>query len=498
MLRIDRLERVAGAVEAFLVEGLGGLLRRVPVTRHHVRPAEARFQLVADRHQLDLAARRRHADVARRIAGAVGKGARRRAFGHAQTGEHADALAAMRLGDALQAVPHFLRQRRGGEEEHAHARQERLAQRRILFQRLRQLFPAARHAQVYGGRDLAQVAQGLLEQRRGRLAVVEVEAAAVVQGDADVVAAAEGVVPRQPVDQHRRLPEHREGLQQHLLVRAQHALGGDHRLGQQGGAGGEQELGDAVRAAGGEGGIGGVQRTRHQQIVETQAGTIAHGTAHAHRRDIGGEHRCDRRGERSAVAGEQQARTQHLGHMPQLGEIARQQRIARRHRAVRDAGVHRRERQLQVFQIVAGQDRQRPLRRQAHVQQMRGDAAGALEHLRVAQAPPLPGVVALRHEGGIRGVQRPVLQALQQVPGQRRQRFARAQAQHAVGIAVDLGIRVAQSDRTVARGGGNGLSGIHRNHPGERDGTACGNAAAAPAGPQATRRVSACRSADRA
>ena len=39
------LHRVAGAVEAFFVEGLGGLLGRAPVARHHVRAAEAHLEL---------------------------------------------------------------------------------------------------------------------------------------------------------------------------------------------------------------------------------------------------------------------------------------------------------------------------------------------------------------------------------------------------------------------------------------------------------------------
>ncbi len=83
---------------------------------------------------------------------------------------------------------------------------------------------------------LLQVAQGLAKALGRRLALVQVEGATVVEHDPQVVAAAEGVVPGQPVHQHRRLfAEHRKGLQQHLLVGAEHALGGGHRLGQLGG-----------------------------------------------------------------------------------------------------------------------------------------------------------------------------------------------------------------------------------------------------------------------
>jgi hypothetical protein len=81
------------------------------------------------------------------------------------------------------------------------------------------------------------------------LAVVDVQRAAVVERDADVVVAAEGVVPGQPVDQHRRLvAEEGEGLRDLLQVGAQHAVRVDHALGQLGRARGEQELGDRVRA----------------------------------------------------------------------------------------------------------------------------------------------------------------------------------------------------------------------------------------------------------
>ena len=49
------------------------------------------------------------------------------------------------------------------------------------------------------GRDLAQVAQGLADQRWRGLAVVDVHRAAVVDHHAEVVVATEGVVPGQPV-----------------------------------------------------------------------------------------------------------------------------------------------------------------------------------------------------------------------------------------------------------------------------------------------------------
>ena len=44
-----------------------------------------------------------------------------------------------------------------------------------------------------------------LDGARHRLALVDIERAAIVEHQIEIVIAAEGVVPRQPVDQHRRL-----------------------------------------------------------------------------------------------------------------------------------------------------------------------------------------------------------------------------------------------------------------------------------------------------
>ena len=140
-------------------------------------------------------------------------------------------------------------QRRAGEHEGLAAREQRVAQHRSCVHRARDLFEALGHVEVDRRRDLAQVAQRLGDALRRGLAVVDVQRAAVVQRDADVVVAAEGVVPRQPVHQHRRLVR-QEGaaLAQHLLVGAPHAVRVDHALGLLGRARGEQELGDRVRA----------------------------------------------------------------------------------------------------------------------------------------------------------------------------------------------------------------------------------------------------------
>ena len=62
VVRIGEAERVAKAVEAFLVERGLGQLRIAPVSRRDVGPAQASLMLAADRRQLQLDARRGHAD----------------------------------------------------------------------------------------------------------------------------------------------------------------------------------------------------------------------------------------------------------------------------------------------------------------------------------------------------------------------------------------------------------------------------------------------------
>ncbi|MNH10523.1 hypothetical protein D3C79_700050 [compost metagenome] len=169
----------------------------------------------------------------------------------------------MLLGNAVQPVPDALRQACGGKEEQLDAGKEHLAQLWVLLQCLDQFLPALGYGEVGRGGNLAQIAQGLGKALRGRLAGVQVETAPVVKHDAEVVATAERVVPRQPVHQHRRLLGQRGQRQRDLLqVRAPHALGGDHRLGQLGRARGEEEFGDGVRPGGGESRIGSRQVTR--------------------------------------------------------------------------------------------------------------------------------------------------------------------------------------------------------------------------------------------
>jgi hypothetical protein len=68
-----------------------------------------------------------------------------------------------------------------------------------------------------------------------------------VQSDSKIVASAKGMIPRQPVAEHRRLiGKELQHFPEHLLVRGQHAVRGDYALRQSRGPGGVQDFGDGI------------------------------------------------------------------------------------------------------------------------------------------------------------------------------------------------------------------------------------------------------------
>jgi len=94
---------------------------------------------------------------------------------------------------------------------------------------------ARRNIEIHGRRHFTQVAYALPDQRRQRLAPVDVERAGMAQHQVEVMIAAERVVPRQPIDQDQGLlGEKRPDLRDLLLISRQHSVGIDHALGQAG------------------------------------------------------------------------------------------------------------------------------------------------------------------------------------------------------------------------------------------------------------------------
>src|SRR5262249_1431181 len=102
---VDEAESVAGAIEAFLVEGGLGQGGLAPVAGRDVRTAEARFKLVADWRELELQARHRHADMAGAGGVLVAGHGEGRALGRTEAGQHEDTLAAGADRDLVERLP---------------------------------------------------------------------------------------------------------------------------------------------------------------------------------------------------------------------------------------------------------------------------------------------------------------------------------------------------------------------------------------------------------
>ena len=394
---------------------------------------------------------------------AVGAG-----FGHAEAAGHDDALAQFALGALEQRVPHRLRQRCTGVEEHLDAREEVAAQRIVGLHRLRNGLEARRHVEVHRWRDLAQVAQRLVDERGRRLAFVDVERAAIGQHHAEVVVAAEGVVPGQPVDQHRALlGQDRHRLSHLLLVGAPHAVGVDDGLGQLGRAAGEQELDDGVGRGGLLGGIDGGRGFGGQQFGQRRAGTAAKrcviGVARQHDFAAGGCHGGNRRAIARAVLGPDQARRQRVDDVAQLAVVLADGRIRGRGGRIRHAGVQAAERQQRVIDAVVGQDHHRPLGRQPAREQRLADAASGIQRLRVADVAPVAELsvsqpLALGDEGFVGRGARPMDQAIRHARVEILQRHIGRQVLRAVIARAHFDAGDAEGQRAVA---GRGLGGAH-------------------------------------
>ena len=171
----------------------------------------------------------------------------RRGLGGAEAGHDHDLFAAGLDGHVAQLVPEPLPQTGRRIEQQLHSAEEVSRSTRVAAQMRHQHLVEARHGEVGRARDLAQVAERGREERRRRLAFVDVERAAVVEHQAEVVVAAGGVVPRQPVADDRRLVgQKRQHRADHLLVGAQHPLRVDHALRPSRRSRGEEHLGDRV------------------------------------------------------------------------------------------------------------------------------------------------------------------------------------------------------------------------------------------------------------
>src|SRR5271170_3175567 len=125
--------------------------------------------------------------------------------------------------------------------------EEIFAQLFIRAQSWQQVFVAFGDVEINCGGNFAQVANSFGDERRAGLAIIYIEAAAVVESDAGIVISAESVIPGEPVEEDGRLVlQEAENLRDHLLVAAEHAVGVDDAFGHAGGTGGEEDFRDGV------------------------------------------------------------------------------------------------------------------------------------------------------------------------------------------------------------------------------------------------------------
>ena len=175
---------------------------------------------------------------------------------------------------------------------------------------------------------------------------------------------------------------------------------------------GQQELCDRVRTDRLMDGIEPRVKRRRHQI--RQLGHDAARDRTAAGRDFGTKRNIGRQrlGKLVGVIGEDEARRQQFHEVAELAKIPRYQRIGRRYRAERHAGIERAESEQGVINGVAGQNDDRLLGRQAAREQCGGDMPARLQQLRVGDLAPAALRIALGHVYAVRLDFGPMMQAV--------------------------------------------------------------------------------------
>ena len=265
--------------------------------------------------------------------------------------------------------------------------------------------------------------------------------------------AAEGVVPRRPIDEDGGLVgQEREALGDHLLVAAQHALRVDDALGHAGRARGEQQFRNRVRA---DLGGGDVDRVA---VGSEQLGEVGRVPADGQVRDDDQFRRArddglDRAGVLQAVIGEDEAGRRELDDVAQLGEIGRDQRVGDRDGREGDAHMQRRQRQQGVLDGVAAQDRDGPVWREIAREQGHADAADLRIGLGVGDAAPIAAPLAASEIDPVGGDACPVFQPFGQPVRIGAERLRRAREQATISAFGEHGVERSEADRARFGGG---------------------------------------------
>ena len=175
-------------------------------------------------------------------------------------------------------------------------------------------------------------------------------------------------MPWQPgQDDGRFSTEFRKRLQKHLLIGRGHAVGRDDALRTAGRARGEQ---DRACVVGRDAAMGFVNPSGRRRLRKLGQGQRIRGCcAIGHDRMAAVADPRQRRCEIVVVLDEDHAGTDHIDHMRQLFETCRDQRIGWRHRAIGNADMRCGKRHQSVSERACRKNCERPIARQAAVEQ---------------------------------------------------------------------------------------------------------------------------------
>src|SRR3989304_7530438 len=130
-------------------------------------------------------------------------------------------------------------------ENQLQAAEETAAQYLLRAQRSYKQLKTPGHVEIDRGRNVAQIAHSLREQRRHGTTSVDIEGATVAEDEIEIVISAKCVIPRQPVDDdRRRVFQEWPNLRPRLLIGAKHALRVDDPLGLTGRSRSEEQFSD--------------------------------------------------------------------------------------------------------------------------------------------------------------------------------------------------------------------------------------------------------------
>jgi hypothetical protein len=144
-------------------------------------------------------------------------------------------------------LPQIFGERRTGVEDHLQTGEEVFREFGVFLQMRQDRGVSRGHIEISRRRNLGDVLHRDLGETGRGLAAVDIHGAREPLREVEAEAAAEGMIPRQPVAQHERVFfEKRPAGNDLLLIGGQHAVRGDDRLRQIGRAGREQKLRDRI------------------------------------------------------------------------------------------------------------------------------------------------------------------------------------------------------------------------------------------------------------